>query len=135
VAKSKTSLAVLDDNETIDALAMALVDEVVGGERSAKSIRAIAGRLGIPYRQIVKLLTAARIRLVSRAMFDQDIQRADAVTHYRAIIRRGRAMGAADLADFEPFLTDASTLSELRDGGLDTRLAKEASRSRTAMGR
>lgn len=129
---AKRQLPVLaDDNETIDALAMALVDEVVGGERSAKSIKAIAARLGIPYRQIGKLLDAARIRLASRAMFDQDIQRADAVTHNRAIIRRGRAMGAADLADFEPFLTDASTLSELRAGGLDTKLAKKATRKVT----
>lgn len=118
------NLAVVDESELVDALAMALVDEVVDG--SGSSVTAIVRRLGIAKNRSEEMIAAARMRLAARADFDQALQRADAVTHFREIIRRARRMGAADLADFEPFLTGGKKLADLRAEGLDTTLAKSA---------
>jgi len=107
---------------------MALVDEISGAAGPpAAAARDAAGRLGIPAARRSEMLAAARARLAARATIDQDLQRSDAVTHFRSIIRRARRMAAADLPDFEPFLKGESSLAELRAGGLDTTVAKEAS--------
>jgi len=116
-----------DDTEIVDALAMALVDEIVSLDGVSDGVKAICRRMGIAARQRKEFLAAARMRLAGRADFDQDLERADAVTHYRSCIRRARKMGAADIADFEPFLREGKKLANLRGDGLDTMLVKEAS--------
>jgi len=124
-------LAVCDDSVTVDSLAMALVDEVAAADGASPAVAAIARRLGIVADRLDEFLAAARRRLAARAMVDQDLQRADAVTHFRSIIRRARAMGASDLADFEPFLKGKASLEALRSSGLDTTLAREAHENAT----
>ena len=118
---------VVDDNDTIDALAMALVDEIVSLDGVSDGVQAICRRMGIAAGQRTEFLAAARMRLAVRAEVDQDLQRADAVTHFRSCIRRARKMAAADIADFEPFFRDNKKLTDLRAAGLDTTLAKEVS--------